>query len=118
MNQPILPAVVNAAVPEIYADGATSIAIRRNVARITLVSDRASASAKQPIERVVVGHVAMSVAGFVSLYLRMASVVEQMRAAGLIKTGAGKPQAKAAPMPAPPRPPAKPSPGKKAGRRK
>jgi hypothetical protein len=117
MTQPTLSAVANAAAPEIYADGATSIAIRRNVARITLVSDRASASAKQPVERVVVGHVAMSVAGFVSLYLRMGSVVEQMRAAGLIKTSAGRPQAKAAPAP-PPKPPVKTGGEKKTGRRK
>lgn len=103
MKQPSIATVANPGAPEIFADGASSVVIRRNVARITLVSDRASAATPPSVERVVVGHLAMSVAGFVGLYARMTSVVEQLRAAGVIaKEGtpaAGTPAAGASPPP-------------------
>lgn len=104
MKQPNIATVANPGAPEIFADGAASVVIRRNVARITLVSDRATPASPPSVERVVVGHLAMSVAGFVGLYARMTSVVEQLRAAGVIAKEAtavaGAPAAAPAPLPA------------------
>lgn len=116
MKQPSISTVANPDAPEIFADGAASVVIRRNVARITLVSDRTTRTSPASVERVVVGHLAMSVAGFVGLYARMASVVEQLRAAGVIakETAGAAGMPAAAPTPAP----AKPSPAKKPDRKK
>ena len=66
--------IANPNAPEIYADKTTSVAIRGNVARISLASDRAGASA-QETDSVVSGHVALSVRGFLQLYAQMQSVV-------------------------------------------
>jgi hypothetical protein len=103
MKQPSIATVASPGVPEIFADGAASVVIRRNVARITLVSDRVTPASPSSVERVVVGHLAMSVAGFVGLYARMASVVEQLRAAGVIakETTGATGTAMAAPPPLP-----------------
>ncbi len=69
--------------PEIFADDASSVAIRKNVARFTFTSDRPLGDGAQA-ESVVVGHLAMSVSGFLSLYGRMDSIVGQLREAGRI----------------------------------
>ena len=76
--------IANPNAPEIYADKTTSVAIRGNVARISLASDRAGASA-QDTDSVVSGHVALSVRGFLQLYAQMQSVVRQMEESGLLK---------------------------------
>jgi len=76
--------IANPNAPEIYADKTTSVAIRGNVARISLASDRAGASA-QETDSVVSGHVALSVRGFLQLYAQMQSVVRQMEENGLLK---------------------------------
>ncbi len=92
--------------PEIFADDASSVAIRKNVARFTFTSDRPLGDGAEA-ESVVVGHVAMSVSGFLSLYGRMDSIVNQLREAGRIgstsaptKSTVKKPAAKAAKKPA------------------
>tara|TARA_B110000305_G_C19257148_1_gene547640 strand:- start:17 stop:373 length:357 start_codon:yes stop_codon:yes gene_type:complete len=95
--------IVNPNAPEIYADKTTSVAIRGNVARISLASDRAGASAKE-IDSVVSGHVALSVRGFLQLYAQMQSVVRQMEKNGLLKSPVA---AKAASKPAKKKPAAR-----------
>ena len=76
--------VANPIAPEIYADRASAVALRGNVARITLASERSVAD-NEDTEAVVAGHVALSVRGFLHLYAQMQSVVTQMEANGLIK---------------------------------
>lgn len=76
--------VANPLAPEIYADRTGSVAVRGNVARITLVSERAADDARDA-SQVVSGHVAMSVRGFLHLFAQMQSVVRQMEASGLVK---------------------------------
>ncbi len=76
--------IANPNAPEIYADKTTSVAIRGNVARISLASDRAGASTQQA-DTVISGHVALSVRGFLQLYAQMQSVVRQMEESGLLK---------------------------------
>jgi putative protein kinase ArgK-like GTPase of G3E family len=76
--------VANPIAPEIYADRASAVALRGNVARITLASERA-AEDNAETETVVAGHLALSVRGFLHLYAQMQSVVNQMEANGLIK---------------------------------
>jgi putative protein kinase ArgK-like GTPase of G3E family len=76
--------VANPIAPEIYADRASAVALRGNVARITLASER-SAEDNAETETVVAGHLALSVRGFLHLYAQMQSVVNQMEANGLIK---------------------------------
>lgn len=83
----------NPVAPEIYADRASAVALRGNVARITLASERANEDSADA-EAVVAGHIALSVRGFLHLYAQMQSVVSQMEANGLIKrpdAGAEKP---------------------------
>ena len=77
--------------PEVYADGVLSVAIRRNVARIALTSERVTSPGDDP-EAVVVGHVAMSVPGFLNLYGRMDSIVQQLREQGrlVVPDGGGE----------------------------
>lgn len=82
-KKPTTP-VANPIAPEIYADRASAVALRGNVARITLASER-SAADNADTETVVAGHVALSVRGFLHLYAQMQSVVTQMEANGLIK---------------------------------
>jgi len=83
--------------PEIFADEASSVTIRRNVARFTFTSDRPLGEGADA-EPVVVGHLAMSVTGFLSLYGRMDSIVRQLREAGRIGAGeAAAPAKKPAP---------------------
>ncbi len=74
----------NPTAPEIYADRASSVTLRGNVARMTFASERVveDPAASQPV---VAGHVAMSVRGFLQLYSQMQSVVRQMEEAGLVK---------------------------------
>ena len=69
--------IANPAAPEIFADRATSVAIRGNVARLSFGSERPAADPSSP-DTVVSGHVALSVRGFLSLYAQMQSVVKQM----------------------------------------
>ncbi len=76
--------MANPIAPEIYADRASAVALRGNVARITLTSER-SAEDNAETEAVVAGHLALSVRGFLHLYAQMQSVVTQMEANGLIK---------------------------------
>lgn len=76
--------VANPVAPEIYADRASAVALRGNVARITLASERSVAD-NEDTKAVVAGHVALSVRGFLHLYAQMQSVVTQMEANGLIK---------------------------------
>lgn len=76
--------VANPIAPEIYADRASAVALRGNVARITLASER-SVEDNAETETVVAGHLALSVRGFLHLYAQMQSVVGQMEANGLIK---------------------------------
>lgn len=73
----------NPIAPEVYADRASSVTLRGNVARITLASDRMGSDPATP-ESTVAGHVAMSVRGFLQLYGQMQSVVTQMQENGLI----------------------------------
>lgn len=82
-KKPSAPAS-NPIAPEIYADRASAVALRGNVARITLASERAASDNVAP-ETVVAGHIALSVRGFLHLYAQMQSVVTQMEANGLIK---------------------------------
>lgn len=74
----------NPLAPEIYADRATSVSVRGNVARISVASERAGEDAHDTA-LVVSGHLAMSVRGFVQLYTQMQSVVLQMQDSGLLK---------------------------------
>lgn len=82
-KKPKAPAA-NPIAPEIYADRASAVALRGNVARITLASERAAEDNTEP-EAIVAGHLALSVRGFLHLYAQMQSVVNQMEANGLIK---------------------------------
>ena len=82
-KKPTAPAA-NPTAPEIYADRASAVALRGNVARITLASER-SAEDNTTTDAVVAGHIALSVRGFLHLYAQMQSVVTQMEANGLIK---------------------------------
>lgn len=82
-KKPTAPAA-NPIAPEIYADRASAVALRGNVARITFASERAAEDNTEP-EAVVAGHLALSVRGFLHLYAQMQSVVNQMEANGLIK---------------------------------
>lgn len=93
-----------AAVPEIYADKVQTLTVRGNVARLSLVSERPESGTGTP-EPVLVGHLALSLPGFIRLYTQMRNVVQQMEARGLVKgisdaetakAKAGKPVAKRA----------------------
>lgn len=88
--------------PEIFADGVASVAIRRNVARLTLVSERVAIENPDQTDRVVVGHMAMSLAGFLDLQARMQNIVDQMRERGAVvpRENAEAPEAKPAAKPA------------------
>jgi len=70
--------------PEVFADGVASVAIRRNIARITMISERVSVDDAEQTDRVVVGHVAMSLAGFLDLHARMLNIVDQMKDRGAV----------------------------------
>lgn len=70
--------------PEIFADGVTSVAVRRNVARITMMSERVGVEDVDQTDRVVVGHVAMTLAGFLDLHARMSNIVDQMKDRGAV----------------------------------
>lgn len=87
--------VVAAAVPEIYADKVQTLTVRGNVARLALVSERPENGTGSPTP-VLVGHLAMSMPGFLQLYTQMRNVVRQMEARGLVK-GLGEAQPAAAP---------------------
>lgn len=82
-KKPTAP-IANPIAPEIYADRASAVALRGNVARITLASERSNED-NANTEAVVAGHIALSVRGFLHLYAQMQSVVSQMEASGLIK---------------------------------
>lgn len=82
-KKPTAP-TANPNAPEIYADRASAVALRGNVARITLASER-SVEDNAKTDAVVAGHIALSVRGFLHLYAQMQSVVTQMEANGLIK---------------------------------
>lgn len=82
-KKPTAP-IANPAAPEIYADRASAVALRGNVARITLASER-SVEDNMSTDAVVAGHIALSVRGFLHLYAQMQSVVNQMETSGLIK---------------------------------
>jgi len=82
-KKPTVP-TANPIAPEIYADRASAVALRGNVARITLASER-SVEDNAVTDAVVAGHIALSVRGFLHLYAQMQSVVTQMEASGLIK---------------------------------
>jgi hypothetical protein len=69
---------------EVFADGVATVAVRRNVARMTLVSDRVDPDDPDTSHRVVVGHVAMNLAGFLDLHARMQNIVDQMRSRGAV----------------------------------
>lgn len=84
MAEPKHVVVANPTAAEIFADGAFSVAVRRNVARISLFSERVGpGSDGKTVDRVEVGHVVMPLQGFVALYARMRNIVEQMRQAGM-----------------------------------
>ena len=70
--------------PEVFADGVTNVAVRRNVVRLTLLSERFEPEKADITERVIVGHIAMSMAGFLDLYARMGSLVDQMKDRGAL----------------------------------
>lgn len=76
--------IANPLAPEIYADRASSVSVRGNVARISVASERAAGDANDTA-LVVSGHLAMSVRGFLQLYTQMQSVVRQMETSGLLK---------------------------------
>lgn len=91
------PAIAaNPTAPEIYADRASSVTLRGNVARLTFTSDRVieDPAAGQPV---VAGHVALSVRGFLQLYGQMQSVVRQMEESGLVKRATEPEKPKPAP---------------------
>ena len=87
--------LANPVAPEIYADRASAVALRGNVARITLTSER-TVEDNAEAEAVVAGHLALSVRGFLHLYAQMQSVVNQMEANGLIKRPDAEQKAKPA----------------------
>lgn len=88
MAEPKNVIVANPTVTEIFADGAFSVSVRRNVARISLFSERVGpGSDGKTVNRVEVGHVVMPLQGFVALHARMRNVVEQMRQAGVAGFG-------------------------------
>lgn len=110
MAEPKYGVVADPTATEIFADGAFSVSVRRNVARISLFSERVPPGTDgKTIDRVEVGHVVMPLQGFVALHARMRNVVEQMRQAGVAgfgtaaKTNAGAPgnEAPAKKTPAP-----------------
>lgn len=83
-------------IPEIYADRVHSLTIRANVARFALVSERPMGNDADTAP-VYVGHVAMTVQGFLQLHAQMRSIVEQMQARGLIANMPKQPEAVATP---------------------
>lgn len=84
MAEPKYVAVANPTAAEIFADGAFSVSVRRNVARISLFSERIGPGGDgKTIDRVEVGRVVMPLQGFVALHARIHNVVEQMRQAGV-----------------------------------
>lgn len=98
MAEPKYVVVANPTAAEIFADGAFSVSVRRNVARVSLFSERVGPGGDgKTIDRVEVGRVVMPLQGFVALHARIHNVVEQMRQAGVAgfapsaKTGNGAP---------------------------
>lgn len=84
MAEPKNVVVANPTAAEIFADGAFSVSVRRNVARISLFSERVPPTGDgKTINRVEIGHVVMPLQGFVALHARMRNIVEQMRQAGV-----------------------------------
>lgn len=104
--------------PEIFADGVANVAIRRNVARLTLVSERVDPNTADDSNRVVVGHVAMNLAGFLDLHARMQNIVNQMRDRGTVVQRDQDADSAATKTPAAKKAPAKKSAAKKSTRRK
>lgn len=89
MAEPKYVVVANPTAAEIFADGAFSVSVRRNVARISLFSERIGPGGDgKTIDRVEVGRVVMPLQGFVALHARIHNVVEQMRQAGVAGFGA------------------------------
>ena len=84
MAEPKYVVVANPTAAEIFGDGAFSVSVRRNVARISLFSERVGPGGDgKTIDRVEVGRVVMPLQGFVALHARIHNVVEQMRQAGV-----------------------------------
>ena len=70
--------------PTFFCDGALAITFRHNVCRIALHSDRIDPSDSKTINRVVIGHLAMSPSCFVDFYNMMSQAIEAMRKAGIV----------------------------------
>ncbi len=79
--------VPNPTAPEVFADRASSVTMRGNVARMTFASERVAAD-PTPGDLVVSGHLAMSMRGFLQLYGQMQSIVRQMEESGMIRRAA------------------------------
>ena len=71
--------------PEIFCDGAHTIAIRNDVVRITLHSDRLNAEDGKTIERVTCARLAIPCVAFVDLYNQMHQVMQQLQQAGAVQ---------------------------------
>jgi hypothetical protein len=70
--------------PDIFCDGVLAIGLRQDVARLTLHTDRIDAADSKTVNRVVIGHLSMTPAGFVDLYNQMTAVVQHLTKTGKV----------------------------------
>jgi hypothetical protein len=78
--------------PDIFCDGVLALSFREDVARLTLHADRIDPADGKTLNRVVIGHLAMTPAGFVDLYNQMTAVVQHLTKTGKVRQVESPPQ--------------------------
>jgi hypothetical protein len=78
--------------PDIFCDGVLAISLSQDVPRLTLHADRIDAADRKTVNRVVIGHLSMTPAGFVDLYNQMTAVVQRLTKAGKVQRVESPPQ--------------------------
>jgi hypothetical protein len=78
--------------PDIFCDGVLAISLSQDVPRLTLHADRIDAADRKTVNRVVIGHLSMTPAGFVDLYNQMTAVVQRLTKAGKVHRVESPPQ--------------------------
>ena len=78
--------------PDIFCDGVLAINLSQDVAHLTLHTDRLDTADGKTVNRVVIGHLAMTPAGFVDLYNQMTAVVQHLTKAGKVRQVESPPQ--------------------------